>query len=232
MPTRVIAVVDDDEAVRLSTADLLEYIGFEAVLFASGNDLLRSDRLPYFHCILLDLRMPGLDGMEVLRALVALDHVPPVVVITGHGDIPAAVEAMKLGAHDFMEKPYDVDALAAKLDSALSEPRAAKSQAGAATDPRAAERVARLSERQQQVLRGILRGLQNKMIAYELNLSIRTVEAYRAQLMDKLGVHSTAEAVRIAIAAGVEPEQAGGGTPETPGGVIQRDFPSTQGYPG
>ena len=199
-----IAVVDDDEAVRLSTAELLERAGFQSRLFDSGDDLLESGNLAELSCILLDLQMPGRDGHSVLRALGCQNSSPPVLVITGHGDIPAAVEAMKLGAHDFMEKPYDADDLLTKIGDALNRP---VRNGGHVVSQEAASRVALLSDRQHQILQGILRGLQNKVIAYELGLSIRTVEAYRAQVMDKLGARGTADAVRVAIAAGLAEDE-------------------------
>jgi two-component system response regulator FixJ len=193
-----IAVVDDDEAVRLSTAELLGRAGYDVKLFESGDDLLEYSNITGVSCILLDLRMPGQDGHSVLRELGRRGGAPPVLVITGHGDIQAAVEAMKLGACEFMEKPYDAEDLLAKLEAALNG--TARSRA---ISEEAASRVAQLSDRQHQILQGILSGLQNKIIAHELGLSVRTVETYRALVMDKLGAHGTADAVRLAIAAGL-----------------------------
>lgn len=200
MSRKCIAVVDDDEAVRLSTADLLKRLGFEVKLFKSGDDFLESGPLGEISCILLDLQMPGRDGLAVLRALAERGDSPPCLVLTAHGGIPAAVEAIKLGAQDFMEKPYDVEILLNKIDQAVHQPSAMRSGASAQTE--AAALVAGLSGRQRQVLDGVVRGLQNKIIAHELGLSIRTVEAYRAQLLERLGARGTADAVRMAIAAG------------------------------
>jgi len=200
MSRTCIAIIDDDEAVRLSTAELLERAGFDVELFKSGDDFLESPSLAGISCILLDLQMPGRDGLAVLRALAERGDSPPSLVLTAHGGIPAAVEAIKLGAHDFMEKPYDVELLLAKIEQAMRQPAGSSSEAPA--DARAAALVAGLSGRQRQVLQGIVRGLQNKIIAYELDLSIRTVEAYRAQLLERLGARGTADAVRVAIAAG------------------------------
>jgi two-component system response regulator FixJ len=195
-----IAVVDDDEAVRLSTADLLGRLGFDVKLFKSGDDFLDSNGFAELSCVLLDLQMPGRDGLAVLRALAERGASPPTLVLTAHGGIPAAVEAIKLGARDFMEEPYDVDVLLKKIEEAIQQPAAVKG--APSVNEEAAALVASLSGRQRQVLRGIVRGLQNKIIAYELNLSIRTVEAYRAQLLERLGARGTADAVRTAIAAG------------------------------
>lgn len=146
--------------------------------------------------------MPGSGGFAVLRALADRGESPPVLVITGHGGIAAAVDAMKLGALDFLEKPYAPDDLLAAVrkasttDTEGKDARVLRSEAVARLDP--------LSGRQAQVLRGILNGQPNKVIAYELGLSPRTVEAYRAQLFEKLGVRGAAEAVRLAITAGME----------------------------
>jgi len=200
MSRKRIAVIDDDEAVRLSTADLLQRLGFDVTLFKSGDAFLESDSLEGIDCILLDLQMPGRDGLAVLRTLAERGESPAALVLTAHGGIPAAVEAIKLGAHDFMEKPYDAEVLLRKIEEAMQRPADKKGMARANAE--AAALVAALSARQREVLRGIVRGLQNKIIAYELSLSIRTVEAYRAQLLDRLGARGTADAVRVAIAAG------------------------------
>ncbi len=167
--------------------------------FASGDEFLRA-RLPdQLVCILLDMSMPGKNGLDVMRAIGEHDNRPAVLVLTGHGDIPMAVEAMKLGALDFLEKPYVPTTLLAAVDSASECHQ--QSRASLAGNREAAALVEALSERQREVLAGIVKGRPNKLIAYDLGLSIRTIEAYRAQLLGKLGVRSTAEAVRIALAA-------------------------------
>ena len=146
--------------------------------------------------------MPGTDGIAVPRALQASGNVPPILVVTGHGDIQLAVQAMKLGAVDFIEKPYQPKDLLTAIRSAIArhaEARAGQEGAGAAVAA-----VGALTQRQREVLCGILQGDPNKIIAWELGLSIRTVEAYRAQLLEKLGVRSTAAAVRLAIAANLD----------------------------
>jgi two-component system response regulator FixJ len=196
---KVVAIVDDDDVVRRSTAALLERAGYRVRAFESGDAFLAA-QLPGSDCVLLDMRMSGTDGLGVLRALGAREAMPPVLVLTGHGAVPQAVEAMKLGAADFLEKPYPAEALLGAIAKALELGPTGKA---GAVDAEAAAKVALLSQRQQQVLRGILKGQPNKIIAYELGLSIRTVEAYRAQLLEKLGVRGTAEAVRLAIAAGM-----------------------------
>jgi two-component system response regulator FixJ len=200
MASGLVAIVDDDEAVRSSTASLLTRAGFSVELFESGDRFLSAGSFEPISCILLDMQMPGRNGLAVMRALEARGKSPPVIVITAHGDIAVAVEAMKLGAHDFVEKPYKAETLLAMIEDA-QEGRASTIGAGGVR-AEAAALVAKLSERQRQVLLGVVRGHQNKMIAYELDLSTRTVETYRAQLLHRLGCRGTADAVRLAIAAG------------------------------
>jgi two-component system response regulator FixJ len=197
---KIVTIVEDDDVVRRSAAALLERAGYRTRSFPSGDAFLAAEVPGDSDCILLDMRMSGTDGLGVLQALSAWEKMPPVLVLTGHGAVPQAVEAMKLGAADFLEKPYPAEALLAAVGKAL---KAGSTGKPGAVDAAAAAKVATLSQRQAQVLRGILKGQPNKIMAYELGLSIRTVEAYRAQLLEKLGVRGTAEAVRIAIAAGM-----------------------------
>ncbi len=201
MPDNLVAIIDDDEAVRRSTLALLRKSGVEAVTFASGDLFLADARLDRFSCILLDVRMPGQDGLAILRELRKRTEPPPVIMITGHGDIAVAVGAMRLGAVDFMEKPYEPSHLLRAIQGAFAS--RAQSQDFHNHHRATVALVAKLSKRQRQVLKGVLRGEPNKIIAFGMGLSIRTVEAYRAQLLEKLGVRSTAEAVRIAIGSGL-----------------------------
>lgn len=203
MPNGLILVVDDDTSVRNATARLLERRAFTVECFESGDAFLAAEIATPPSCILLDVRMPGIDGIGVLRGLRQRGTDIPVIVISGHGDIPLAVEAMREGASDFLEKPYSPDALFEALDRAMAPGQAV--QRFNMIDPEASESVRQLSSRQRQVLRGILRGQPNKIIAFELGLSTRTVEAYRAQLFARLGVRSTSEAVKAALAAGLSP---------------------------
>ncbi len=202
MPDRyLVALVDDDDAVRLSTARLLNHSGFDVVPFISGDEFLAADLPGNFDCVLLDLRMPGTDGISVLRDLKERELRLKVVVLTGHGDIAITVEAMRLGSLDFLEKPYNPAALVEAINCACAcPPLLVTSQ----IDEEARQKVANLPARQRDVLYGILKGQQNKVIAYELGLSIRTVEACRGQLLTNLGVRGTAEAVRLALAARME----------------------------
>ena len=214
MPNGLILVVDDDTSVRNATARLLERRAFAVECFESGDAFLAAEIATSPNCILLDVRMPGIDGIGVLRVLRKRGTDIPVIVISGHGDIPLAVEAMREGASDFLEKPYSPDALFEALDRAMAPGPAA--QRFNMIDPEARESVRQLSSRQRQVLRGILRGQPNKIIAFELGLSTRTVEAYRAQLFARLGVRSTSEAVKAALAAGLSPA-------DVPAGPVEDD---------
>ena len=194
-----VAVVDDSRSMRRLTARVLEREGWQVAAFASGDQFLADPAPGRFASVLLDLNMPGSDGLSVLRAMAGRDEpAPPILVFTAHGDIPQVVEAMKLGAADFLQKPY----VAQDLIAAIVRAMASRAEAGKGSRPAdAASAVGALSDRQRQILCGILRGDPNKIIAYRLALSLRTVEAYRAQLLHKLGVRSTAGAVRMALAA-------------------------------
>jgi two-component system response regulator FixJ len=194
-----IAIVDDVAAAR-STAALLEGAGYRVGTFESGDSFLATQRPGDWDCVVLDLHTPGIKGIDTLKALGAWESVPPVLVLTAQGAITEAVQAMKLGAFDFLEKPYPAEFFLEAVGEAIAS--GSRRKAGA-VDPEAVARIAALPQRQGQVLRGILKGQPNKVIAYELGLSIRTIEAYRAALLDKLGVRGTAAAVRLAIAAGM-----------------------------
>jgi two-component system response regulator FixJ len=197
---KAVAIVDQDAQARASTEALLEQVGHTVRTFESGAAFLAAQRPGEADCVVLDMGKGGIDGINVLKALAEWENMPPVVVLTAQGAIPEAVEAMKLGAVDFLEKPYPAETFLAAIGGALASGPKRK---GAALDPEAVAKVEMLSARQMQVLRGVTSGQPNKIIAYELSLSIRTVEAYRAQLLDRLGVRGTADAVRLALAAGI-----------------------------
>jgi two-component system response regulator FixJ len=194
-----IALVEEDDWVRLSTARLLQNEGYLVDCYASGDALLSDGDLAAVDAVLLDMEMPGANGLDTLRALAGRDERPCVLVTSRHGDIGLAVEAMKLGAIDFLEKPVPRAALIA----AIAEAAALHEHRGAVDAVRllARQRIGSLSERQLQILARIVNGRSNKAIAFELGLSVRTIEAYRAELLARLGVRSTAEAVRLALAA-------------------------------
>jgi len=199
--SRNVYVIDDDEAMRDSLNFLLDSAGFVATLFETAQQFL--DALPTlaFGCVVSDVRMPGIDGLELLKRLKALRSGFPIVVMTGHGDVPLAVEAMKLGAMDFLEKPFEDERLIAMIESALrlAEP-AAKSDAVAQD---IAARIASLSPRERQVMDGLVAGLSNKLIAREYDISPRTIEVYRANVMTKMQANSLSELVRFAMRAGL-----------------------------
>lgn len=193
----VVHVIDDDEAVRRGLAILLRSGGIAAETHASALAFL--DKLPSLNegsvlCVITDVRMPGLDGLDLLHRLNALRFRRPVIVMTAHGDVPKAVQAMKAGAADFVEKPFRPQDLLALIEQ-LSGPPSTAGEEGAAA------RMASLSPREREVLDRLIAGKPNKQIARELGLSHRTVEVHRARMMERLGVSSLAEAVRIAVEA-------------------------------
>ena len=196
----VVAVVEDEEALNRTMAALLEHAGHRVRRFSSGEALLEErDFLAECDCVLLDIQLPGMSGLDVLKLLQDREDAPAVVVLTGAGDVPTAVEAMRLGAFDFSEKPYLPTALLDAVDKAAR--LAGRRRATQAAGRDAAARLRQLSHRQRQVLAGIVEGQSSKIIADNLHLSVRTVEAYRAQLLVKLGARSTTDAVRVALAA-------------------------------
>lgn len=194
-------VIDDDEAMRDSLNFLLDSSGFGVTLFDDAQAFL--DVLPglAFGCVVSDVRMPGIDGIELLKRMKAQQSPFPILIMTGHGDVPLAVEAMKLGAVDFLEKPFEDDRLTTMIETAIrqAEP-AAKSEA---ISQDIAARVASLSPRERQVMEGLIAGLSNKMIAREYDISPRTIEVYRANVMTKMQANSLSELVRLAMRAGM-----------------------------
>jgi len=195
---RTVHVVDDDAAVRRSLERLLDAAGFRAVSYETPMAFLASAPGLSSGCVLLDVRMPGMDGLTLQARLGKLDNHLPVVVMTGQGDVQTAVRAMKAGAVDFIEKPYDDEVLVKAIELALSLPRQSDRNREAAE---AAQRVAALSPRERQVLDALVAGRPNKVIAYDLGISARTVEVHRARMMERLGVRQLAEAIRLAVMA-------------------------------
>ena len=200
MPRGKVYVIDDDEAMRDSLQFLLGSADFEVTLFDSA--LVFLDKLGglEFGCIVSDVRLPGVDGIEMLRRLKHLGCRFPVIIMTGQGDVPLAVEAMKLGAVDFLEKPFDDDLLISMVDSGLK--RAEPEVKQEAIPREIAERIATLSPRERQVMDGLAAGLSNKAIAREYDISPRTIEVYRANVMTKMQAGSLSELVRLAMRAG------------------------------
>jgi two-component system response regulator FixJ len=198
---RIIHLIDDDDAVRRSAGFMLRTSGFEVHAYASGVEFLAEVKRAEPGCILLDVRMPEMDGLEVQAELNARGVTMPVIVLTGHGDITTAIAAMKGGASDFIEKPFEKEVLLQAIDAAFARLAQGSRAAGIAHDARV--RINALTQREQDVLRGLVSGKPNKVIAFDLGISPRTVEVYRANLMGKLGVRSLSEALRIAFAAGL-----------------------------
>lgn len=205
----LVHLVDDDEAIRRSASFMLKTSGYRVQTYETGVELLKHVRSLEQGCILLDIRMPEMDGLEVQRELRDAGCLLPVVIMTGHGDVNVAVQAMKAGAVDFIEKPFEKQTLLSSLETArarLEHASTLKSRAEEASD-----RLNVLTPRERDVLAGLVQGLPNKTIAYDLGISPRTVEIHRANLMEKLGVRSLSEALRIAFAAGLgEEEEAAG----------------------
>jgi two-component system response regulator FixJ len=194
---RVVHVVDDDDAVRQSLAFLLSAAGLQVRLYDSATAFLAGLASLQAGCLITDVRMPSMTGIELLRELRAKACRLPVIVITGHGDVPLAVEAMKAGAIDFIEKPFDEEVLLSAVHRALERRDSEENGDGAAV----AARLASLSERERQVLEGVVSGHPNKTIATDLGISPRTVEVYRAKLMTKMQAKSLSELIRMAILA-------------------------------
>ena len=202
MPNRPeIHIVDDDEAMRESLAFLLGTAGLRAAPFESATQFLEALPGLKVTCLLTDIRMPGIDGIELMRRLKAQGRSFPVIVMTGHGDVPLAVEAMKLGAFDFLEKPFDDEALIERIRGALE--RRAELAQGDALTREIAERIESLTARERQVLDGLVAGQPNKVIGRELAISPRTVEIYRANVMAKMKAASLSELVRLTLRAGI-----------------------------
>lgn len=205
-PSRTVHLVDDDEAIRRSASFMLRTSGYLVKTYASGVELLALGKAVLPGCILLDVRMPDMDGLEVQAALKEMGVLLPVIVMTGHGDVNVAVQAMKAGAVDFIEKPFEKSVLLGAIEEGLARIEQAGRRQARADEARV--RLEALTPREADVLQGLVRGHPNKTIAYDLGISPRTVEIHRANLMIKLGVASLSEALRIAFAAGMGDEAA------------------------
>ena len=201
MTNRTVFLVDDDEAIRHSASFMLRHSGFTVKTYPDGLTFLESVPEDYDGCVLLDVRMPGMDGLAVQNALNQRGINMPVIILTGHGDVPVAVEAMKGGAIEFLEKPYEKQALVGAIENAF-----ALLDNQAVDDKRAREAKARLTDltpREREVLECLVDGLTNKGIAQALSISPRTVEIHRAHMMEKLQADSLSNALRLAFLAGI-----------------------------
>jgi two-component system, LuxR family, response regulator FixJ len=196
---KFVHIVDDDDAVRRSVAFMLKHEGYKIENHVSGVAFLKAAKTAERGAVLLDIRMPEMDGLEVQQEMIARGIDMPIVVLTGHGDVSIAVKAMRAGAVNFLEKPYEKADLLTALDDAfvrLERGREREMLAGEAQ-----VRIASLTGRERDVLNGLVQGYPNKTIAYDLGISPRTVEIYRANMMEKLRVRSLSEALRIAFIA-------------------------------
>lgn len=196
---RVVHVIDDDEGLRESLAFLLRTAAFEVRSFDSAKAFLEVLPDPALGCVISDVRMPDMSGIELLRRLKEMRIGVPVIVITGHGDVALAVEAMKIGAADFFEKPFDDDLLLASVRAALQQQEGQTKRGAERAEIE--HRISTLSRREKDVLGGLIEGRANKQIAFDLGISPRTVEIYRANLMNKMQADSLSDLVRMALLA-------------------------------
>jgi two-component system response regulator FixJ len=208
---RIVHVVDDAADVRRSLQRLLLAAGFTPILYDDAFAVLDRVADLVVGCVLLDMRMPGMDGLELQARLKDLSVGLPVIMMTGHGDVPTAVRAMKAGAVDFIEKPFEEARLLASIEAALASAGQADRDGELAE---AARRIATLSRRERQVLDRLMAGHPNKVIAHDLGISTRTVEVHRARMLERLSTRHSAEAIRLAVLARLAPRGLDEGAPE------------------
>jgi len=197
--------IDDDASVRKSLSRLLRSAGYTSEAFSSAEEFLRREHFDGVGCILLDVRMPGLSGMDLQEELNKADYHMPIVFITGHGDIPMTVEAMKKGAVDFLTKPFDDKELLHAVRAAIEKDRNARAEHAEVHEIR--RRIELLTLRENEILRYVVTGMLNKQVALELGIAEKTVKVHRGRVMEKLGVDSVAELVRLAEKAGIKPTE-------------------------
>lgn len=205
MLERKVYIVDDDEAIRDSLSMLLESQGYMIAAYSSGPEFLAAFDPGLEGCLLADLRMPRMDGLELQQALIARGSRLAVIIMTAHGDVPVAVRAMKAGAVDFLEKPIETEALLAALRRGFETGHELPHALDLAKDPDLGKRLAQLSPREREVLERLVAGRSNKIIARELDISPRTVELHRARVMHKMEAQSLSHLVRMALSLGIDP---------------------------
>lgn len=198
-----VIVIDDDTSVRKGISRLLVSMGFRTETFGSAEEFLARERYAGAGCIILDVRMPGLSGMDLQDELNKADCSMPIIFITGHGNIPMSVQAMKKGAVDFLTKPFDDEELLQAVENALEKDRKAKAEQAEVHD--ILKRIERLTPREYGILSYVVTGMLNKQIALKLGIAEKTVKVHRGRIMEKLSVDSVAELVRLAEKAGIEP---------------------------
>jgi FixJ family two-component response regulator len=204
-PKPTVFVIDDDSSVLKSLARLLRSLGFDAETFASAEPFLARKHYDGVGCIVLDVQMPGLNGMDLQDALNKADYSMPIIFITGHGNIPMSVQAMKRGAVDFLPKPFDDEELVQAVQKAIEKDRIAKAERAEVHG--ILRRIEQLTPREQDVLRCVITGMLNKQIGLKLGIAEKTVKVHRGRVMEKLGVDSVAELVRLAEKANIEPPE-------------------------
>jgi FixJ family two-component response regulator len=192
-------VVDDDQAIRRAMEFLMRSVGLDYVIFGSADEFLASYTDELAGCLVLDIRMPGLGGLELQQKLIEMDSALPIIFITGHGDVPMAVEAMQKGAVDFIQKPFRDQELLDRIGEAMKTDRETRSVRG--EKAAVAARIEKLTKREHEVMDLVVTGKPNKIIAYELGVSQRTVEIHRARVMEKMAAKSLADLVRMHISA-------------------------------
>lgn len=199
MTERVVHLVDDDDAIRRSAGFLLKTSGFRVMVYASGDEFLGVAKGAESGCVLLDIRMPGINGLDVQQAMLDRGIGLPVIMLTGHGDVALSVRAMKAGSVDFLEKPFEKAALLRAVETAFNRLRTGDRLKLNGVE--AGVRLASLTARERDVVEGLIKGHPNKTIGYDLGISPRTVEIHRANLMRKLGAASLSEVLQIAFSA-------------------------------
>ena len=195
---QLVYIVDDDPAIRFAMQALLDSVNIDHQIFASADEFLQDEANHRFGCLVLDIRMPGLGGLELQDELIARDSTLPVIFITGHGDVPMAVEAMQKGAVDFIQKPFRDQELLDRIREALSTDQQRREERERHAE--VADRLERLTKREKEVFDLVVTGKPNKVIAYELDVSQRTVEIHRARVMEKMEARSLADLVRMHMA--------------------------------
>ena len=196
-------IIDDDASVRKSLSRLLRSAGFEVETFATAELFLKREHYEGIGCLVLDVRMPGISGIDLQDELSKVDYSMPIVFITGHGNIPMGVHAIKKGAVDFLAKPFEDEELLKAVREAIEKDTQGRAEYAEVHEVRG--RIAQLTAREHDVLRYVITGMLNKQIAYELGIAEKTVKVHRGRIMGKLGVDSVAELVRLAEKAGIEP---------------------------